>query len=99
MEILSNITGPIITEKATSQQKDGKYQVKVAPHATKIQVAKAFKALYGVDVIKVNAMRTNEKFRVGKNRMMNVKKHAFKKMVLTVKDKKAVDLAKPNIKA
>lgn len=98
MEILSNISGPVITEKATSQQALGKYQVKVRPNASKIEVAKAFKALYGVDVIKVNVMRTNEKYRIGKTRMPNVKKAAYKKMVITVKDKKAVDLSKPSIK-
>ena len=90
---------PVITEKATSFEKEGKYQFFVRKNATKIDVKTAFKKLYGVDVIKVNVMRTAQKMRMSKNRLPSVKKSEFKKIIVTTKGRKVVDVSKPKVKA
>lgn len=90
---------PVITEKATSLEKEGKYQFFVRKNATKIDIKTGFKKLYEVDVIRVNVMRTAPKTRAGKNRMPVTKKAEFKKVIITTKGKKTVDLTKPKLKA
>lgn len=92
------ILKPVITEKATAGERMGKYMFFVRKHATKIDIAQAFKQLYGVKPTKVNVMRTAEKMKSGKNRMQIVKKHEFKKVIITAKSKKPIDLMKPVLK-
>lgn len=89
----------VITEKATGHEKDGKYQFFVRKDATKIDIREAFKKIYGVDVIKVNVMRTAGKTKMTKAGMSAVKKPALKKVIITTKSKKTVDILKPKIKA
>lgn len=48
---------PLITEKGTSMQhSQNQYLFEVTPAATKVDIASAVKAVYGVDVIKVRTM-------------------------------------------
>ena len=89
---------PVVTEKATASEKEGKYQFFVRQDATKIEIKAAFKKLYAVDVIKVNVMNTAGKTRMGKTRKQVNKKSAFKKVVITTKAKKTVDITKPKLK-
>ena len=98
MQNFDLIIKPVITEKATAHEKDGKYQLFVRNDATKIDIKNAFKKLYGVDVIKVNVMRTAEKHRLTKSRSLSVKKPSYKKVIITTKGKKAVDMLKPKLK-
>lgn len=89
----------VITEKSTGHEKDGKYQFFVRKDATKIDIREAFKMIYGIDVVKVNVMRTAGKTKMTNARMPAVKKHEFKKVIITTKSKKTVDILKPKIKA
>lgn len=89
---------PVVTEKATAHQAEGKYQFFVHKNATKIDIKNAFKMLYGVDVEAVNVMRTAEKYRIGKTRRLVTKRPALKKVIITTKGKKSVDLNKPKLK-
>lgn len=89
---------PVITEKATANEKDGKYQFFVRKDATKIDIQEAFEKLYGVVVTKVNVMRTAEKSRIGKIRRPMMKKAEFKKVIITTKGKKTLDVMKPKMK-
>ncbi len=89
---------PVVTEKATSAEKEGKYQFFVRKRATKIDIRHAFEKLYGVAVSKMNVMLTAEKTKMGKTRRPTLKKHEFKKVIITTKGKKTVDLNKPKLK-
>lgn len=89
---------PVITEKATALQAEGKYQFFVRSSATKVDIKTAFERLYGVDVVKVNAMRTERKTRMGARRQPVTKKPAYKKVTITVKAKKSIDINKPKLK-
>ena len=52
---------PLITEKATNLVGDNKYAFVVATGANKIEIAKAVKAAYGVNPIKVNVVNVSGK--------------------------------------
>lgn len=92
------ILRPVVTEKATAHEKDGKYLFFVRNNATKIDIKSAFSKLYGVPVTKVNVIRTPSKMRTGKTRKPIMKKHELKKVIITTKGKKVVDLTKPKLK-
>lgn len=98
MNIFDIIIKPVITEKATSGEKTGKYHLLVSKRATKIDVKEAFKKLYGVEVTKVNVMRTAGKMRMGRSRKLVTKKPEYKKVIVTTKAKKTIDLVKPKLK-
>ena len=89
---------PVVTEKATQAQAEGKYQFFVQKHATKIDVRNAFEKLYGVKISKINVMTTAGKTRTGKTRKPITKKHELKKIIVTIKGKKTLDLNKPSLK-
>lgn len=89
---------PVITEKATANEKDGKYQFFVRNDVTKIDIKEAFEKLYGVVVTKVNVMRTASKSRAGRIRRPVIKKAEFKKIIITTKGRKTLDVMKPKMK-
>lgn len=89
---------PVITEKATAGEKEGKYQFLVLKNATRIDVRTAFEKLYGVKVAKVNVIRTALKTRMGRTRRPVIKKREFKKVIITTKGRKTVDVTKPKMK-
>ncbi|MEK9132369.1 MAG: 50S ribosomal protein L23 [Patescibacteria group bacterium] len=99
MKTFDILIKPVITEKATSNEKEGKYQFFVRKDATKVDIRKAFQQVYGTPVVKVNIMVTAEKKRLGKNRREMTKKHSLKKVIITTKGRKAVDVMKPKMKA
>ena len=99
MELFHLFLKPVVTEKATAAAKNGKYEFFVRADATKIAIREGFKKLYGVEVSKVNVMRTAEKMRAGKNRLLATKKPSYKKVIITTKGKKTVDIMKPKLKS
>lgn len=90
---------PVITEKATAAEKNGKYQFFVRKDATKISIKELFKRLYGIPAVKVNVIRTAKKMKMGKSRNPIAKKPEFKKVIVTTKSKKNIDVAKPKLKS
>lgn len=92
------IIRPVITEKATASEKEGKYQFLVRGEATKIDIRQAFEAIYGVHVTKINVMRTPGKTRIGKTRAPSRKRREYKKVIISTKGKKTVDISKPKFK-
>ena len=55
------IVRPIVTEKSSSGVAEGKYTFEVNKKATKIQIADAVEALFGVKVLKVNTITVKGK--------------------------------------
>lgn len=99
MNALDLILRPVITEKATVSEKEGKYQFFVRKNATKIDIREAFEKIYGVEAVKVNVIRTASKTRMGRIRRPVMKKHELKKVIVTTKGKKTIDATKPKIKS
>lgn len=88
MRLYTILQKPVVTEKTSNQQISGqaRYCFEVAPSATKIDVKKAIKELYGVDVANVNILNTREKFKYGKKRALQVKRRTAKKAYITLKN-------------
>ncbi|MEC7733910.1 MAG: 50S ribosomal protein L23 [Chloroflexota bacterium] len=54
---------PLITEKTTLMQEDGRYVFEVAKNATKLEVKEAVQEAFGVTVTKVNTMNVKGKMK------------------------------------
>jgi len=88
--IVKILKSPHITEKATILAERSKYVFRVDRMANKIDVKKAIKALYGVDVISVNIINIKpKKRRMG--RFMG-KKPGFKKAIVKIKKDQKIDI-------
>ena len=77
------ILKPIITEKSMDMIGDKKYTFKVAPDATKPEIAKAVEELFGVKVKAVNVM--NMKSKPKRVRYVPGRTAEWKKAIVTLK--------------
>jgi large subunit ribosomal protein L23 len=74
---------PLITEKSTFLQAEGKYAFEVAKDANKILVKEAVEKAFKVDVLKVNIINMR-----GKSRRLGRRElppHSWKKAIVTLK--------------
>lgn len=93
MSLFNVIVKPIVTEKTAIMEVSGKnsvYTVEVTPSSTKVDVKSAFKTIYGVDVEKVNIVKTREKFKYAKKGLV-AKRKVTKKAYVTLKEGQSVD--------
>ena len=77
------ILKPIITEKSMDMIGEKKYTFKVAPDATKPEIAKAVEELFGVKVQAVNVM--NMKSKPKRVRYVPGRTAEWKKAIVTLK--------------
>ncbi len=84
------IQRPHITEKALRLSEKNQYVFRVAPSATKNDIKKQVKKLYGVDVTQVRSIVGEEKQR--RLRGVAGKKSITKKMIVTIKAGQKIDL-------
>lgn len=85
---------PIVTEKMTGLNKQGKYAFEVELKANKLEISKAIEKMYGVNVASVHTMRV-----YGKNRSKNIngrvvmgKTPTIKKAIVTVAEGEVIDI-------
>lgn len=84
------ILKPVITEKSMDVMADKKYTFKVAPSATKPEIAKAVEELFGVKVASVNTI--NMKRKPKRLRYSTGYTAAWKKAIVTLKpDSKTIE--------
>ena len=84
------ILKPIITEKSMDMIAEKKYTFKVAPDATKPEIAKAVEELFGVKVAAVNVI--NMKSKPKRVRYVPGRTAEWKKAVVTLKpDSKTIE--------
>ncbi|AFN73458.1 Ribosomal protein L23 [Melioribacter roseus P3M-2] len=87
---------PLITEKMTSIQEKhpNKYGFIVSVDANKIEIAKAVKEKFNVDVVAVNTMRYKGKRRTQFTRRGRFEGRTpkFKKAVVTLKEGQTIDI-------
>ena len=85
------ILKPVITEKAMDMTSMKRYTFKVAPDATKPEIAKAVEELFGVKVAKVNTI--NMKRKPKRLRYASGYTAAWTKAIVTLKpDSKTIEL-------
>ena len=90
MRLFRILKKPVTTEKTSNLEVlQNTYVFEVASDATKIDIKKATKELYWVDVASVNVLNTREKFKHAKKRGMQLRKRSTKKAYITLKDAKA----------
>lgn len=77
---------PIVSEKSTHAEADKKYSFYVAMNATKVDVKRAVKEVYGVAPLKVNMVITEGKAKLS-GRVAGRRNHAKKAIVTIPKDK------------
>ena len=88
------IIKPIITEKMTALgEKLGRYGFEVDKRANKLQIKKAVKELYGVEVEEVNTMTYagKRKSRNTKSGVLTGKTNSFKKAIITLAKGESID--------
>ncbi|QJW87928.1 50S ribosomal protein L23 [Spirosoma taeanense] len=85
---------PIVTEKMTGLNKQGKYAFEVELKANKLEIIKAVEKMYGVNVESVQTMRS-----LGKKRSKNIngrvvtgKTPTTKKAIVTVGEGEVIDI-------
>ena len=61
MQVFDILRRPVVTEKSTLLQEDGRYTFEVAPTATKHQIKQAVEEAFNVEVVRVNTMNVRGK--------------------------------------
>ena len=84
------ILAPVITEKATLLSELNKVVFRVAPDATKDQIATAVESLFNVRVMKVNTLVTKGK--VKRFRGILGKRNDVKKAIVTLAEGDSIDI-------
>jgi len=81
---------PVVSEKGSFLGQFNQYVFEVAPRANKIEIKRAIKALYGVDVTRVNVITVAGKnIRYGRTRG---KTKGWKKAIITLKEGQSIQL-------
>lgn len=84
---------PLLTEKYTTLNNQGKYGFEVELKANKVEIKKAVEKLYGVKVEGVQTMRQigKSKSRSTRNRLTSGNTQTYKKAVVTVAEGEVID--------
>jgi large subunit ribosomal protein L23 len=91
---MSIILKPIITEKMTQMgEKLNRYGFKVDKRANKLEIKKAIKDIYGVEVADINTMvyRGKSKTRYSKSGFISGKSNNYKKAIVTLAKGEIID--------
>ena len=90
MNLYEVLRKPLITEKSTVLQSEGKYAFEVADKANKDMVKKAVEKAFNVKVTAVNIMMVRGKMRrIGRRMVMT---QAWKKAIVTLKPGDKIEL-------
>ncbi|HEX8233931.1 MAG TPA: 50S ribosomal protein L23 [Caulobacteraceae bacterium] len=85
------ILAPLITEKATLLSEQNKVVFKVAPDATKTEIAQAIEELFKVTVVKVNTLNLKGKTKRWRGR--TGRRPDIKKAIVTLQEGQTIDIA------
>ena len=90
MKYLSVIKRPVITEKATRLQEQGKYVFLVDTGATKNEIRKAVKEFYKVDAVSIATIREKPVRKRFRNKI--TMKAGGKKAIVTLKEGQKIEI-------
>ena len=84
---------PLVTEKASALNEQGKYGFIVHRKANKVEIKKAVEKMYGVTVESVRTMNYmgKSKSRYTKSGIISGRKPAYKKAIITVAEGEVID--------
>ena len=89
------IIKPIVTEKQTAvtEKMPNRFGFRVSPDANKLEIKKAVEEMYNVSVESVNTMNYSgkRKSRYTKSGIINGKQAAYKKAIVTLKEREVID--------
>lgn len=93
MDTRSILKKPLVTEKVSSLNEQGRYGFIVDARANKVEIKKAVEKMYGVNVAKVNTMNYlgKNKRRYTKSGVLSGRKASFKKAIVQVADGEIID--------
>ncbi|HAU40179.1 MAG: 50S ribosomal protein L25, large subunit ribosomal protein L23 [Candidatus Peregrinibacteria bacterium GW2011_GWF2_43_17] len=94
MDITQIIKKPVITEKGARGEPMNKFTFVVDKGATKIDIKRAIKEIYGMKVLKVNSTKVLEKGRIVGGRKYMKKRSEGKKVTITIEKGKKFDFTK-----
>lgn len=83
---------PIISEKSLTGASYGEYTFEVSLKATKEQIAKAVKEIFGVDVLGVKTLVVKGRTKKALKTRKNIKISAWKKAIIKIKSGQKIDL-------
>ncbi len=87
---LDIIRAPVITEKATLGAEHNQVTFRVAVDATKPEIKRAVEAVFSVQVVAVNTLKTKGKTKRFQGRLG--RRPGYKKAVITLKEGDAIDV-------
>lgn len=99
MNLHQLLLGPVVTEKSTRDQAQNKYALIVKADASKVDIKNFFKQVYNVNVVRVNILKRDSKFRFGKGRRLMEKRPAHKRAIITVKAGEKLNLSQSKVSA
>jgi large subunit ribosomal protein L23 len=85
------ILAPVITEKSTVLSEQNKVVFRVAPDATKTEIAAAVEELFKVSVVKVNTLNTKGKTKRVRGHIG--RRSDVKKAIVTLQEGQSIDIA------
>lgn len=90
---MSVLVKPLVTEKISALNEEGRYGFVVSIKANKIEIKKAVETTYGVTVESVNTMRYSgrKKSRYTKSGVISGRTPSYKKAVVKVADGDVID--------
>ena len=90
---MSVLIKPLVTEKVSALNEEGRYGFVVANNANKIQIKNAVESTYGVTVEDVNTMRYQgkAKSRYTKSGVISGRTKSYKKAIVKVADGEVID--------
>lgn len=90
---MSVLVKPLITEKVSSLNENGKYGFVVEKSANKVEIKKEVEKMYGVNVEKVSTMIQpgKSKKRYAKSRVITGTTPSYKKAIVTLAEGEVID--------
>ena len=90
---MSVLIKPVVTEKVSALNEQGKYGFIVNRKANKVEIKKAVEKMYGVTVESVNTQNYlgKSKTRYTKSRIISGRGPSYKKAIVTVKEGDVID--------
>ncbi len=90
---MSVLIKPLVTEKISALNENGKYGFVVDKDANKVEIKKAVEKMYGVNVEQVNTMnyQGKRKSRYTKSGVISGRGKSYKKAIVSVADGEVID--------
>ena len=90
INLFDSILNPLVTEKSTNLSEMNKVVFKINSSADKRSVKKSIEKIFKVNVIKVNIINKQSRFKTARGRKIRVQ--GYKKAIVTLKKGQNIDL-------